>query len=151
MSYIQIEIGGKLRGLKFNQGALITFRESVDLNNYAASASYAIVYAGLIGNSIVKREEFVNEDQTPITFEQVTEWVDKLDDDVLVSVIEAFKKSESYKKALDKIATKESEAQIVEVAKVYNTMMGNVPEADKKKLVTKKKPTPKNIKHKPLK
>ncbi len=71
MSYIQIEIGGKERGLKFNQLAI----EIIASYNDGATTSsfmYAMYYGGLRGNSYVKREE------TDYTFEQVCDWVDEL-------------------------------------------------------------------------
>ena len=51
MSYIQINIGGKLRGLKFNQYAVIVMAQKSDLENYEATAGYAMVYAGLKAKS----------------------------------------------------------------------------------------------------
>jgi len=113
MSYIQIEIGGKLRGLKFNQYASIKFYKHVDLKDYDASSIYAMVYAGLAANSYVKREEFVDKDgdkETPITFEMVCDWVDKLTDEVVIAVAGAFTESESFKKIIkesEKIADQE--------------------------------------------
>ena len=73
MSYVQIEIGGKLRGLKFNQLSLEEYTKHVGTGN--ASAIYATFYAGLVGNCYVKQEE------PDFTFEEVTEWVDKIYED----------------------------------------------------------------------
>jgi hypothetical protein len=70
MSYIQIEIGGKQRGLKFNQLSLETYTKNV--GNEVSTAIYATFYAGLIGNCYAKQEE------PDFTFEDVTDWVDKL-------------------------------------------------------------------------
>lgn len=116
MSYIQIEIGGKLRGLKFNQGALIVMQEKSDPET-TAFTGYALVYAGLKANAYVKGIEFVDKDgekETPITFEMVCDWVDELADGVLVSVMDAFKETQSFKKHILK----------------------DEPEDDKKKLTT---------------
>jgi hypothetical protein len=71
-NYIQIEIGGKLRGLKFNQLALEVYNKNIDFERPMASAIYATFYAGLLGNCYVKREE------PDFTFEQVTDWVDEI-------------------------------------------------------------------------
>lgn len=69
MSYIKIELGGKERGLKFNQLALEI------MGSYAGETTtqnvYAMFYGGLRGNSFVKRED------PDYTFEQVTDWVDE--------------------------------------------------------------------------
>ena len=70
MNYIQIEIGGKLRGLKFNQLSLEEYTKHVGTGT--SSAIYATFYAGLVGNCYVKQEE------PDFTFEEVTDWVDKI-------------------------------------------------------------------------
>lgn len=73
MSYIKIEIGGKERGLKFNQLAI----ELISTHNDGKTNSgfmYAMFYGGLMGNSYVKREE------PDYTFEDVCDWVDSLKD-----------------------------------------------------------------------
>lgn len=74
MSYIQIKnLGGKDRGLKFNQYALEVFHKHVDYEHVSnASAVYATFYAGLKGCSYVKQEE------PDYTFEDVCNWVDEL-------------------------------------------------------------------------
>lgn len=71
MSYIQIDIGGKLRGLKFNQLAI----EIISTHNDTATNTgflYAMIYGGLRGNSYVKREE------PDYDFEKVCDWVDEM-------------------------------------------------------------------------
>lgn len=70
MNYIQIEIGGKPRGLKFNQLSLETYAKNVGTN--VSTAIYATFYAGLVGNCYVKQEE------VDFTLEDVTDWVDEL-------------------------------------------------------------------------
>jgi hypothetical protein len=78
MSYIQIEIGGKQRGLKFNQLAI----EIISTHNDGGSTSafmYALYYGGLRGNSYVKREE------PDYNFEQVCDWVDEMKDKAKVN------------------------------------------------------------------
>jgi hypothetical protein len=73
MSYLQIEIGGKKRGLKYNQLAI----EVMAMHNDTETASafmYALIYGGLRGNSYVKREE------PDYTFEDVCDWIDNLKD-----------------------------------------------------------------------
>ena len=103
MSYIQIEIGGKLRGLKFNQYAVITMAKFADLDNYEATAGYAMVYGGLKANCYVKREE------PDFSFEQVCDWVDLLKPDDLVKVYEVFSEIQAYKNL---ITTGEKEEKI---------------------------------------
>ena len=94
MSYIKIEIGGRERGLKFNQGALIMFQEKIEINNYAATTGYALIWAGLKANAYVKGEEFTE------NFETVCDWVDELPEADVLRVIDCFKETQAYKKLL---------------------------------------------------
>lgn len=72
MSYIQIELGGKPRGLKFNQLSLEVYTKNINFEAVQTSSIYATFYAGLIGNTYAKREE------ADFTFEDVCTWVDDL-------------------------------------------------------------------------
>lgn len=96
MSYIQIEIGGKLRGLKYLQYAVIVMAQKADLDNYDATAGYAMVYAGLKCNNYVKDVE------DDFTFEQVCDWVDELPEETLLKVFEVFQETQAYKNLIDK-------------------------------------------------
>jgi len=71
MSYLQLELGGKLRGLKFNQLAIEIISTHND-NSTNSAFMYAMIYGGLMGNSYVKREE------PDYTFEEVCDWVDEM-------------------------------------------------------------------------
>ncbi len=70
--YYELELGGKKRGLKFNQISLEVFTKNINAEALESSAVYATFYAGLIGNTVAKREE------QDYTFEDVMEWVDVL-------------------------------------------------------------------------
>jgi hypothetical protein len=94
MSYIKINIGGKERGLKFNQGALITFQSKIDPENIAATTGYALVWAGLKANAYVKGEEFTE------TFETVCDWVDELPEETILEVIKTFQETQAYQKLI---------------------------------------------------
>lgn len=72
MSYLQIEIGGKQRGLKFNQLA-IELISKFNNGNTQSAFMYAMIYGGLMGNTYVKQEE------ADYTFENVCDWVDALE------------------------------------------------------------------------
>ena len=98
MSYCKINIGGKERGLKFNQGAIIIMSQTVNPAYYTATINYATVYGGLMGNCIVKREE------PDFTFEEVTEWVDAMSKEDLAIVDEALNQAEAYKKLISAVA-----------------------------------------------
>jgi hypothetical protein len=94
MSYIQIQFAGKERGLKFNQGALIEYQSSVDINSHKSTAAYAMVWAGLKANCYVKQDEL------DLTFEQVCDEVDNMADEDLLKVLEAFQTSTAYQKII---------------------------------------------------
>lgn len=81
MSYIQIELGGKLRGLKFNQLA-IEIAAEYRAGDSSAVIGYAVVYGGLRGNSYVKREE------PDYTFENVTDWLDEIPSELYADMME---------------------------------------------------------------
>ena len=94
MSYIQIDIGGKLRGLKFNNASMVVLSQKVDYNNYAATALYALVYAGLYTNEYIKNGGDVP-DMPP--FSEVCDWVDDLNKDAINRINETFQSTQAYK------------------------------------------------------
>ncbi len=96
MSYVQIEVGGKLRGLKFNQLALITLSKYTDENNYEATAAYALFYAGLYANCYVKREE------PDFDFEKACEWLETISKEDIEKVTAAFNEVVGFQKDLPK-------------------------------------------------
>lgn len=95
MSYLQLEIGGQRRGLKFNQMAYVLFYQHVDLAEYLATMYYAIVYAGLKANAYVKREEL------DVTFEQVCEWVDEMPQEDKDAALKAFTETTQWQKLIE--------------------------------------------------
>lgn len=93
MSYIQVDIGGKLRGLKFNQYAHIIIQEKVDPSFPTASINSALFYGGLKGNCFVKGEE------PDFTFENVCDWIEELDEQTVISVYEVYMNTTTFLKA----------------------------------------------------
>lgn len=95
MSYIQINIGGKLRGLKFNQMAVEVFTQHLSDVGFDTSTVYAMVYAGLSANCYQKQEV------QGFTFSDVIDWVDAIVDSGDTSGIEdvkvVFQEIQSYK------------------------------------------------------
>lgn len=89
--YIQIEIGGSVRGLKFNQMAMITLSRYMDFENMEATFAYALVYAGLKANAYVKREEFLH------SFEEVCDWVEVMNPNDLMKVKDTFEQTQMFK------------------------------------------------------
>lgn len=90
MSYIQIEIGGKLRGLKFNKMSQLLLEDKVQQGNLM-SGIYALINAGLRANDYVKGVE------SDYTFEQVCDWADELTDETFLKIQEVFQTTEIYK------------------------------------------------------
>lgn len=91
MSYCKINIGGKERGLKFNQMAIMILSEKTDKEHPMATAGYALVYAGLKANAYTKGEEFT------ATFEDVCEWVEDVTVEDMNIVNAAFMETQQYK------------------------------------------------------
>ena len=81
MSYIKVLFpDGKERGLKFNNLAVGEFFKNIQWDRYNETANYAMVWAGLYGNSYAKREE------PDYTFDNVMDWVDQMDVKVLDAI-----------------------------------------------------------------
>jgi len=91
MSYTKITIGGKERGLKFNQMAMMILTEKTDKDHPMATAAYALIYAGLKANCYVKQEE------ADFTFAEVCEWVESVSGEDMALVNAAFMETEAYK------------------------------------------------------
>jgi len=107
MSYLQINIGGKERGLKFNQLAIETIAKYNDAETISGLL-YAMVYGGLKANAYVKREEL------DFTFEQVCDWVDELEnkEEVSDNISRCVMETQSWKNL-----TKSTETENVEEEK----------------------------------
>lgn len=101
--YIQVNIGGKDRGLKFNQMSMEVFTKNLDESAPKASSIYATFYAGLLGNCYVKKEE------PDFTFEDVTNWVDELyetDKETIIKVCDAWEKTNIFREWLKEFEDK---------------------------------------------
>jgi len=95
MDYIQLELGGKLRGLKFNQYTYIKFYEKVAQDDYIATFHYAAVFAALKSNAYVKGEEFTE------TWEDVCSLVDAMKTEDKDKVAEVFNNTAYFRKAVE--------------------------------------------------
>jgi hypothetical protein len=91
MNYKQMKIGGKPRGLKFNQMTVVTMTQYLDFNNSAATYPYALVYAALYANCYVKREE------VDFDFEKVCEWVEELSMEQIIEIRDAFEATQAFR------------------------------------------------------
>jgi len=107
MSYLQINIGGKERGLKFNQLAIETIAKYNDAETISGLL-YAMIYGGLKANAYVKREE------PDFTFEQVCDWVDELEnkEEISDNISRCVMETQSWKNL-----TKSAETENVEEEK----------------------------------
>ena len=96
MNYVRINLGGKERGLKFNQGADIEFRNKVGTNDNYVFYCYAMIWAGLVSNCFVKGE---NPD---FTFEEVCDWCDEMKPEDMETVLKVYKEVHKYEENLPK-------------------------------------------------
>ncbi len=90
MSYVQINIGGKDRGLKFNQMADTEYLITVGNNTNPIAHTYAMVWAGLISNCYAKKEE------VDFTFEDVIDWCEKVKDTDFTKILECYKETKKF-------------------------------------------------------
>ncbi len=103
MGYIEVTLGGKPMGLKFNMAANDELVRRVHKHNgklSEAQMAYIVIFSGLLGNYVAKDIDM------DFTFEQVTEWVDDLyvknEQDILVKVLEVYTTTQQYKKLFEK-------------------------------------------------
>ena len=109
MSYIKVLMpNGKEYGLKFNQGALIKMYDLIDKENFAGTSTYATVYAGMLMNAYIKKEELLDyetidgkEVTKKLTYETVCDWVEELSDDVKIQILQCSQETTTFKKALE--------------------------------------------------
>jgi hypothetical protein len=96
MSYIQIDIGGRLRGIKFSQGTNILLQDRVmlmDEDERKAFGVPVIIWAGLKTNCVIKGERFTkteDDKEVSATFEDVCEWCEKLPVDVTLDIVNLY-------------------------------------------------------------
>lgn len=107
MSYIQIEIGGKLRGLKFTQGTTILLQNSpvieMSESERMAFGTQYIIWAGLKTNCAIKGERFtktVDAAEVAATIEDVFEWCESLDVKIKEDVINIWVEVNAFKAEL---------------------------------------------------
>jgi len=115
MDYILInDLGGKARGLKFNQYTYIKFYEKVSPDDYIATFHYAAVFAALKSNAYVKGEEFTD------TWEDVCNMVDAMSAEDKALVADVFNNTAYFKKAVEdgeKIIEEEKKSQSLSTTK----------------------------------
>ena len=106
MSYIQIEIGGKLRGLKFTQGTNILLQDklvALDLLERKAFGTQYIIWAGLKTNAVIKDEALTKTVEVDgklieeaVTFEDICDWVPDISDPKIIEVINLYSEVNNY-------------------------------------------------------
>lgn len=109
MSYVQIEAGGRLRGLKFNQFAIVAGYKKMPEGLEDESTGYCLLWGGLVGNCFVKQERLTKtviiEDkpqEVSVTFEDVCDWYDLLSAEDKKKILDAFDKAHEFQKGLPK-------------------------------------------------
>ena len=135
MSYIQIDLGGEKRGLKFNMYALEEYTRRMtkdietalknnpnkaanDVQMSQASLVYACIYSGLMGNAYAKEMEF------EISFGDVVDWVDAAKNEDLEAACNALSNTERYKeklKGLEKLVANVTEETAKKKVKIKRT------------------------------
>ena len=92
-----VTIDGVEYPIKFNQYALEHYARMIDWDGEITTAIYAMVWAGLKGGAFVQMKEL------DISFEQVTDWVDKEmqgDSKVIIEMSNLWTENYFYKKWL---------------------------------------------------
>ena len=98
---MQIEIGGKSRGWKFNQEAFEVFLKKINWQEpNSAGDIYACIYGGLVANCRVKGEP------VDFTFENVCDWCDELSTEVKKSIYDAMGEEQKYRTWMDEFKAK---------------------------------------------
>ncbi len=105
MSYLQIEVEGVKYGLKFNQMTLVVSSQMTDENDVLGTAGYALFYAAIKANCYVKREEM------QLDFEQCCDLFDKLTQEQIKGITEAFNSSIAFQNTLPKEDVKKKKAK----------------------------------------
>src|SRR6187549_169419 len=96
MSYIQVEIGGRQRGIKFSQGTNVLLQDRLGEQDESVRKAFAvafIVWAGLKTNCVIKGERFtktVDGVEVAADFEDVCEWVEKLDEVTSMNIVNLY-------------------------------------------------------------
>lgn len=95
MASIIILLGGESRRLKFNQGAVECYSHkifSLPIQMASTGASYACIYAGLVGNGYMTGVDFAED------FETVCDWVDNADQEQIRQACDLFASTTSYQR-----------------------------------------------------
>lgn len=111
--YIECEIGGKLRPVKFGMGAWKIFTEitgkSLDQMgsiNWIEFSGY-IIYAGL------KQAALVNGDPVDFTPEKVFDWLDEIEDETYKSIMRTLAESKVLGRTFKDMVQAQSEPETV--------------------------------------
>jgi hypothetical protein len=90
---MQIQLGGQLRSLEFNNLALEVFTKHTDYETSRADL-YACIYAGLRGFAYAENPRAL----FPFTFRDVINWCDEAEEDDLVKAYNEFTETNAFKK-----------------------------------------------------
>jgi hypothetical protein len=124
MSYLQIEIGGKLRGMKFSQGTNILLRDKVKDYSDAekeAFGGYCIIWAALKANCVIKGEA------ADFTFEDVCDWCDKLSVEDYTKIIKLQTEVNAVVDAIEPLPDNSTEEEKKNVEEVISPIVTDLP------------------------
>lgn len=101
MSYIQVEIGGKMRNLRYGNATDIEIREKMIGVKNQIILGYIVIWAGLYIAAIV--------DDLPIdfTFKDVCDWAEKMKPEDVLKITECYKKTLDFEIGKKKVPKKE--------------------------------------------
>jgi len=87
--YINLELGGKSRGIKFGNRALLSLMSKYDFKTLAFSFDLIadLIYFGLLNNCLVKKED------PDFTIDDVLVWADDIGLEGLTTVFDVFQSS----------------------------------------------------------
>ena len=102
---IEIEVGGELRGLTFNNFAFNAARKKIIPDMIEETSGYAMFYGGLVGHEYINGRMLMKNDtdsngkqiRVPATFADVMAWYDTLTEEQGIMIANAIKDSQAYK------------------------------------------------------
>jgi hypothetical protein len=92
MSFIKVQLGGRARGLRFDQLAWTVFLKNIDYAEVAATSNTAMVYAGLYA------ECYRNEAERDFTRADVQDWLDDVSVEDLDKIADKFRETTQWQK-----------------------------------------------------
>lgn len=105
MSYIQVEIGGKMRNLRYGNATDIEIKEKMAGVKNHIILGYIVIWAGLYIAAIV--------DDSPVdfTFKDVCDWAEKMKAEDVLKITECYKSTINFPIDKKKVQIKKSRSK----------------------------------------